>query len=49
LLVKLIYGLNKKMVHINIRRFGFSPGKNIFLVLVLANIKYFVLVLDILF
>jgi len=31
-------GLNMKMVPANIWRFGFSPCKNIFLVLVPANI-----------
>jgi len=38
-----------EMVPANIWRFGFSPCKNIFLVLVPANIEYLVLVLDILF
>jgi len=38
-----------ELVPANIWRFGFSPYKNIFLVLVLANIKYLVLVLGILF
>jgi len=42
-------GLNMKMVPANIGRFGFSPFKNIFLVLVPANIEYLVLVLGILF
>jgi len=38
-----------KMVPAKYKIFGFSPYKNIFLVLVPANIKYLVLVLDILF
>jgi len=42
-------GLNMKMVPANIWRFDFSPYKNIFLVLVLANIEYLVLVLGIMF
>jgi len=37
------------MVPANIWRFGFSSYKNIFLVLVRANIKYLVLILGILF
>jgi len=38
-----------KMLLANIWRFGFGPYKNIFLVLVAANIEYLVLVLSILF
>lgn len=45
----IIYKLKYANVPYNIKHFDFGPYKNVFLVSILANIKYFILILSVLF